>query len=79
MLNRMRRFGSTGSEGEKLTDSPRLTQPAQEFSQRCREVRRRAQPPTGKQLGFRNHSQPPVVLQAAAGPAAGLLGPFEAV
>jgi hypothetical protein len=31
MLNRRRRFGSTGSEGEKATNSPRLTQPAQSF------------------------------------------------
>jgi hypothetical protein len=66
MLNRVRRPGTTGSEGEKATNSPRSTQPAQRFRFDAQTLARRAQPPTGKQLGFGNHSRPKGDLQAAA-------------
>ena len=55
----------TGSEGKKATNSPRLTTGRAEIHQPGRAVRRRAQTPSGKQLGLGNHSQRRVVLQAA--------------
>jgi hypothetical protein len=65
MLNRMKRLGSTGLGGEKATNSPRITRPAQRLRNDAGTFAavRKHQPDSN--LAFENHSPPTGDLQAA--------------